>query len=105
MSLVTATAVQVSPAVQARAFIVLGALATSDVDDDFFYQMLVALKTALSQFNDADTLAVVSMLPLADILAIQAHHITLDEDDPKTILFLYTHHFDGKEALHGVESK
>jgi hypothetical protein len=62
MSLVTATAFQVSPAVQARAFIVLGALATSDVDDDFFYQILVALKTALSQFSDTDTMSVVSMV-------------------------------------------
>jgi hypothetical protein len=62
MSLVTATAFQVSPAVQARAFIVLGALAKSDVDDDFFYQMLVALKTALGQFSDSDTIPVVSML-------------------------------------------
>jgi len=62
MSLVTSTAFQVSPAVQARAFIVLGALATSDVDDDFFYQMLVALKTGLSQFSESDTVPVVSML-------------------------------------------
>ncbi|KAI0065862.1 hypothetical protein BV25DRAFT_1988944 [Artomyces pyxidatus] len=62
MSLVTATAFQVSPTVQARAFVVLGALATSDVDDDFFYQMLVAFKNALSHTSEAATVSVVSML-------------------------------------------
>ncbi|KAA1466679.1 hypothetical protein DENSPDRAFT_831556 [Dentipellis sp. KUC8613] len=62
MSLVTATAFQVSPAVQSRAFVVLGALATAEVDDDFFYQMLVAFKNALQQFSEADTASVVSML-------------------------------------------
>ncbi|TFY83118.1 hypothetical protein EWM64_g893 [Hericium alpestre] len=62
MSLVTATAFQVSPAVQSRAFVILGALATAEVDDDFFYQMLVAFKTALLQFSEADTASVVSML-------------------------------------------
>lgn len=37
-------------------------LATSDVDDDFMYQILVALKTALAQSNESDTTSVVSML-------------------------------------------
>ena len=40
MSLVTATAFQQSPAVQTRSFVVLAALAVSEVDDDFFYQIL-----------------------------------------------------------------
>lgn len=63
MSLVTSTAFQVSPAIQSRAFVVLGTLATEEVDDDFFYQMLVAFKTALSQCSgENDTTAVVSML-------------------------------------------
>ncbi|KAI0040644.1 hypothetical protein FA95DRAFT_1647858 [Auriscalpium vulgare] len=62
MSLVTATAFQVSPTIQARAFVVLGALATADVDDDFFYQMLVALRNALSASSEAVPISVVSML-------------------------------------------
>ncbi|EIN11059.1 hypothetical protein PUNSTDRAFT_51619 [Punctularia strigosozonata HHB-11173 SS5] len=62
MSLVTSTAFQLSPAIQSRAFLVLGTLATSDVDDDLLYQMLVAFKTALSQSTESDTSAVVRML-------------------------------------------
>ena len=62
MSLITASAFQLSPAVQSRAFVALGVLATSDVDDDLLYQMLVAFKTALSQATETDTTSVVSML-------------------------------------------
>ena len=62
MSLITSSAFQLSPAVQSRAFVALGVLATSDVDDDLLYQMLVAFKTALSQANETDTTSVVSML-------------------------------------------
>jgi hypothetical protein len=62
MSLVTSTAFQLSAAIQPRAFIVIGHLAASDVDDDLLYQMLVALKTALSQSSETNTMSVVSML-------------------------------------------
>ncbi|KAG5638080.1 hypothetical protein H0H81_001930 [Sphagnurus paluster] len=62
MSLVTSTAFQVSPAVQTRAFISLGTLATSDVDDDFLYQILVAFNNALEKVTDTHTLSVISML-------------------------------------------
>ncbi|RDB19915.1 Neurofibromin [Hypsizygus marmoreus] len=62
MSLVTASAFQVSPAVQTRAFIALGTLATSDVEDDFLYQILVAFNTALTRATETHTLSVVSML-------------------------------------------
>ena len=55
MSLVSSTAFQYSPAVQARAFISLGTLAISDVDDDLFYQMIVALKKVLSETRPSDT--------------------------------------------------
>jgi hypothetical protein len=55
MSLVSSTAFQYSPAVQARAFITLGTLAVSDVDDDLFYQMIVALKKVLSETKQSDT--------------------------------------------------
>lgn len=62
MSLVTSTAFQVSPAVQTRSFVVLGTLATTDVDDDFLYQILVAFNTALGKANETHTMSVVSML-------------------------------------------
>lgn len=61
MSLVTSSAFQLSPAVQTRAFIALGVLATSDVDDDLLYQMLVAFRSAL-QSTDKDLSSVISML-------------------------------------------
>ncbi|KAF8076811.1 hypothetical protein FPV67DRAFT_1605221 [Lyophyllum atratum] len=62
MSLITSSAFQVSPAVQTRAFIALGTLATADVDDDFLYQILVAFNTALGKVTETHTLSVVSML-------------------------------------------
>ncbi|KAI0775878.1 hypothetical protein BD413DRAFT_470082 [Trametes elegans] len=62
MSLITSSAFQLSPAVQSRAFVALGVLARSDVDDDLLYQMLVAFKTALSQASETDTTSVLSML-------------------------------------------
>jgi len=64
MSLVSSTAFQYSPAVQARAFITLGTLAVSDVDDDLFYQMIVALKKVLFETKqpDPDLCMILSML-------------------------------------------
>ncbi|KAL4081516.1 hypothetical protein V8B97DRAFT_1923406 [Scleroderma yunnanense] len=62
MSLATSTAFQLPAAIQSRAFLVLGTLATSDVDDDLVYQMLVAFKTALGQSTETDTITVVCML-------------------------------------------
>ncbi|KAG2156346.1 hypothetical protein DEU56DRAFT_231415 [Suillus clintonianus] len=62
MSLATSTAFQLPAIIQSRAFLVLGTLATSDVDDDLVYQMLVAFKNALGQSTESDTMAVVCML-------------------------------------------
>ncbi|KAF9266130.1 hypothetical protein L218DRAFT_1016740 [Marasmius fiardii PR-910] len=62
MSLATSCAFQYSSMIQMRSFIVLGTLATSDVDDDFMYQMLMAFRTALRQPDVADIMALVSML-------------------------------------------
>uniref|UniRef100_A0A0W0FVQ0 Ras-GAP domain-containing protein n=1 Tax=Moniliophthora roreri TaxID=221103 RepID=A0A0W0FVQ0_MONRR len=62
MSLATSCAFQYSSMIQMRSFVVLGALATSDVDDDFMYQMLMAFRTALRQQDTADIMALVSML-------------------------------------------
>ncbi|KAJ3551785.1 hypothetical protein NM688_g4509 [Phlebia brevispora] len=62
MSLITSSAFQTCPAIQTRAFVSLSILATSDVDDDLLYQILVALKSALESYDDTDTMTVVSML-------------------------------------------
>ncbi|KAJ3009749.1 Ras GTPase activating protein ira2, partial [Thoreauomyces humboldtii] len=51
MSFVASTAFQYNPAIQPRAFIVLGCLARDQVDDDLFYQILVALRGALTLFD------------------------------------------------------
>lgn len=52
MSLVASTAFQNNPAVQPRAFAVMGYLAREEVDDDLLYQVLVALRNSVSQFGD-----------------------------------------------------
>jgi len=49
------------PTIQFRAFVVLGELAKAEVDDDFFYQMLVAFRSTLIRTTDS-TISVVSML-------------------------------------------
>ncbi|CAH7670866.1 hypothetical protein BY996DRAFT_4641287 [Phakopsora pachyrhizi] len=46
-SLVTSTCFQANPALQPRAFLVLGHLLTEEVDDDLLFQVLSALKPAL----------------------------------------------------------
>jgi neurofibromin 1 len=50
MSLVASTAFQSNPAIQPRAFAVMGCLAREDVDDDLLYQVLVVLRNALTRF-------------------------------------------------------
>ena len=62
MSLVTATAFQQSPAIQTRSFVAIAALAVSQVDDDFLYQILVAFKSALGRANESNTAPITSML-------------------------------------------
>ena len=52
MSLVASTAFQNNPAVQSRAFAVMGYLAREEVDDDLLYQVLVALRNSISQFGE-----------------------------------------------------
>lgn len=52
MSLVASTAFQNNPAVQPRAFAVMGYLAREEVDDDLLYQVLVALRNSVSQFGE-----------------------------------------------------
>ncbi|KAH6914612.1 hypothetical protein BKA70DRAFT_1180120 [Coprinopsis sp. MPI-PUGE-AT-0042] len=62
MSLVTSTAFQLNPVVQTRSFIALGALSNADVDDDFVYQIMVALKGCFTQATDNNTIIIVSIL-------------------------------------------
>ncbi|KAF8806096.1 hypothetical protein BYT27DRAFT_7141632 [Phlegmacium glaucopus] len=62
MSLVTATAFQQSPAVQTRSFIALATITVSQVDDDFFYQILVAFRSALTRANESHTAPITSIL-------------------------------------------
>jgi neurofibromin 1 len=52
MSLVASTAFQNNPAVQPRAFAVMGCLAREEVDDDLLYQVLVALRNSVGRFGD-----------------------------------------------------
>jgi neurofibromin 1 len=54
MSLVASTAFQNNPAIQPRAFAVMGCLARDDVDDDLLYQVLVALRSGIIRFADND---------------------------------------------------
>ncbi|KAG9243047.1 hypothetical protein BJ878DRAFT_481460 [Calycina marina] len=52
MSLVASTSFQSNPAIQPRAFTVMGCLAREDVDDDLLYQVLVALRNSITRFMD-----------------------------------------------------
>ncbi|CCC07361.1 hypothetical protein SMACR_02368 [Sordaria macrospora] len=52
MALVASTAFQNNPAIQPRAFTVMGCLAREEVDDDLLYQVLVALRNSIGRFGD-----------------------------------------------------
>lgn len=52
MSLVASTAFQNNPAIQPRAFTVMGYLAREEVDDDLLYQVLVALRNSVGRFEE-----------------------------------------------------
>ncbi|KAL2257760.1 hypothetical protein VTK26DRAFT_9213 [Humicola hyalothermophila] len=52
MSLVASTAFQNNPAIQPRAFTVMGCLAREGVDDDLLFQVLVALRNSVGRFSD-----------------------------------------------------
>ncbi|TPX48503.1 hypothetical protein SeLEV6574_g01999 [Synchytrium endobioticum] len=62
MSLIASTAFQYNPAVQPRAFVALGCLARDDVDDDLLHQILVALRGALTLFEDNECQLTVSII-------------------------------------------
>ncbi|KAI9310474.1 hypothetical protein BX666DRAFT_2126182 [Dichotomocladium elegans] len=62
MGLIASTAFQFNPAVQPRAFVVLGCLGRDEIDDDLLYQILVALRGALAIFNETDPYLVLSIM-------------------------------------------
>jgi hypothetical protein len=62
MSLVASTAFQYNAAVQPRSFIALGCLAREEIDDDLLYQILVALRGALTMFEDNECHLIVSII-------------------------------------------
>lgn len=63
MSLVASTAFQSNPAIQPRAFTVMGCLAREDVDDDLLYQVLVALRNSIGRFmEDSDSEMLISIV-------------------------------------------
>ncbi|KAI8390971.1 uncharacterized protein BYT42DRAFT_508674 [Radiomyces spectabilis] len=62
MSLVASTAFQFNPAIQPRAFVVLGCLGREEVDDDLLYQILVALRGAVAIFNESNSSLVLSIM-------------------------------------------
>ncbi|CZT46168.1 related to NEUROFIBROMIN [Rhynchosporium secalis] len=73
MSLVASTAFQSNPAIQPRAFTVMGCLAREEVDDDLLYQVLVALRSSTTRFmeeNDSEMLIaiVISLTKMMDKL-------------------------------------
>ncbi|KAI9323567.1 hypothetical protein BX666DRAFT_2016762 [Dichotomocladium elegans] len=62
MGLVASTAFQFNPAIQPRAFVVLGCLGRDEIDDDLLYQILVALRGSLAIFNESDPNLVLSIM-------------------------------------------
>lgn len=67
VSLVTSTAFQYNPHVQSRAFVLLGALAQGEIDDDLMYQILVSLRGATLEWG-----ANANPAPLASIVTCLA---------------------------------
>ncbi|KAJ2322692.1 Ras GTPase activating protein ira2, partial [Coemansia sp. RSA 2702] len=62
-TLVTASTFVFNPAVQPRAFVLLGKLAAADeVDDDLLYQTLATLRGALASFGETDESLPISVL-------------------------------------------
>jgi neurofibromin 1 len=62
MSLVTSMAFQFNPALQPRAFVVLGCLAQDEIDDDLLFQILVVLRNELSRFDPTKPKLTISVM-------------------------------------------
>ncbi|KAI5802565.1 hypothetical protein FPQ18DRAFT_365113 [Pyronema domesticum] len=80
MSLVASTAFQSNPAIQPRAFAVMGCLAREDVDDDLLYQILVVLRNALTRFvtdgdNEMLTSIITSLTKMMDNLSPTSRYL------------------------------
>jgi hypothetical protein len=88
MSLVVSTAFQQSPCIQSRAFVVIGMLATKDVDDDLLYQMLVALKIALAATAKANSEEEAAS-PIVSMLRCITRVIPALEKDSRYLPYLF----------------
>ena len=80
MSLVASTAFQSNPAIQPRAFAVMGCLAREDIDDDLLYQVLVALRSAIARYqqdHDAEMLTsiITSLTKMMDNLPTSSRYL------------------------------
>lgn len=62
MGMTTWTAFQPTNSTQARALLVLGALDPEAIDDDFFFQIIVAFRGALSRLQESDDRVAVNLL-------------------------------------------
>ncbi|KAI7863047.1 uncharacterized protein EV154DRAFT_572868 [Mucor mucedo] len=54
MSLVTNMAFRFNPALQPRAFVILGCLAQDEIDDDLLFQTFIVLRNELARFKETD---------------------------------------------------
>ncbi|KAI8994897.1 hypothetical protein BDB01DRAFT_714840 [Pilobolus umbonatus] len=62
MSLVTSMTFRFNPALQPRAFVILGCLAQDEIDDDLLFQILVVLGNELTRFDESNPNLVISIL-------------------------------------------
>lgn len=62
MSLAVSSAFQYNPSVQPSAFIAIGCLAQTSIEDDLLYQILVALRNSILIFHEDDSRLVVSIV-------------------------------------------
>ncbi|KAI8981655.1 hypothetical protein BDF20DRAFT_955314 [Mycotypha africana] len=61
-SLVASMTFQHNPALQPRAFVILGCLAQEDIDDDLMFQILTVLRNELARFDEKNPCLVISIL-------------------------------------------
>lgn len=62
MSLVTSMTFRFNPALQPRAFVILGCLAQDEIDDDLLFQILIVLRNELARFKESDPSLIISIM-------------------------------------------
>ncbi|KAG2213997.1 hypothetical protein INT47_001268 [Mucor saturninus] len=62
MSLVTSMTFRFNPALQPRAFVILGCLAQDEIDDDLLFQILIVLRNELARFKETDPYLIISIM-------------------------------------------